>query len=170
MTRFFLMIRALVYITGFVAFWGWLALRLNRVVDGAVPALPSAVQVPGVVLILLGAIVALTCVATFVLQGRGTPAPFDPPRIFVPTGPYRWVRNPMYLGALLVLVGFGLWRTSLTMILFAFAAAGAAHLFVVFYEEPTLKRRFGVQYMTYLMLVHRWLPKRPRYGWGRPPN
>src|SRR5690348_6041987 len=103
MTRFFLMIRALVYMTGFAAFWGWLALSLNRVVDGRVPQLPSAVHLPGLALMLLGAIVALTCVATFVVQGEGTPAPFDAPRDFVPTGPYRWVRNPMYLGAFLVL-------------------------------------------------------------------
>jgi protein-S-isoprenylcysteine O-methyltransferase Ste14 len=161
MTRVLLAIRALVYATGFVALWGWLAFQAERVVDGAVPPLSPAVHLPGALLMGLGGVVVLACVAMFVVQGRGTPAPFDAPRVLVPQGPYRWVRNPMYLGALLVLVGFGLWRGSLAMILLAVPAAVVAHLFVVFYEEPTLTRRFGLQYVAYQALVNRWVPKRP---------
>jgi len=104
----------------------------------------------------------LSCVGWFVVAGRGTPAPFDPPRSFVPGGPYRWVRNPMYLGALLVLIGFGLWHASLSMVLLALPALALAHLFVVLYEEPTLRRRFGMPYVAYLALVNRWVPKPPR--------
>ncbi len=111
---------------------------------------------------IFGGILVLCCAAWFVAVGRGTPAPFDAPRTFVAQGPYRWVRNPMYLGALLVLVSFGLWHHSVSMILLAVPAAVLAHLFVVFYEETTLRRRFGLPYVAYLALVNRWVPKRPR--------
>ena len=109
-----------------------------------------------------GGLLVLSCVGWFVVVGRGTPAPFDPPRSFVPGGPYRWVRNPMYLGALLVLVGFGLWHASGSMVLLALPALALAHLFVVLYEEPTLRRRFGQPYVAYLARVNRWVPKPPR--------
>jgi protein-S-isoprenylcysteine O-methyltransferase Ste14 len=167
MSRVFLAVRALAYSTGFVGVWVWLALQVERRAGGALPALPAAGRIPGVVLIGLGGTVVLTCVAMFVVAGRGTPAPFDPPRALVPRGPYRWVRNPMYLGALLVLVGFGLWRTSLAMILLAVPAALCAHLLVVLYEEPSLQRRFGSQYLDYQRRVQRWsitLGRRPAAG------
>jgi protein-S-isoprenylcysteine O-methyltransferase Ste14 len=160
-TRAFLVIRALIYGAGFVAVWGWLALQAERRFGGALPAVPRALGTPGMLLMVAGGLVAVWCVATFVFSGRGTPAPFDAPRVFVATGPYRWVRNPMYIGALLVLAGFGVWRGSLAVMLFAIPAALAAHLFVRFYEEPTLTRRFGMEYLTYQALVNRWVPKRP---------
>jgi protein-S-isoprenylcysteine O-methyltransferase Ste14 len=68
----------------------------------------------------------------------------------------------MYLGGLLILVGFGLWHGSLSMVLLALPALALAHLFVALYEEPTLRRRFGVPYVTYLAQVNRWVPKPPR--------
>lgn len=70
----------------------------------------------------------------------------------------------MYLGALLVLIGFGLWHASLSMVLLALPALTLAHLFVVLYEEPTLRRRFGLPYLAYQALVNRWIPKPPRGG------
>ena len=161
MIRLLAAVRSLVYMTGFVLLWGWLALQVRRLADGAVPDLPLAGRSAGAALMVLGGMLALWCVAVFVVEGRGTPAPFDPPRSLVPRGPYRWVRNPMYLGALLVLIGFGAWHTSLAMVLFAVPAAALAHLFVVLYEEPTLERRFGLPYIAYRALVNRWLPKRP---------
>jgi protein-S-isoprenylcysteine O-methyltransferase Ste14 len=68
----------------------------------------------------------------------------------------------MYLGALVVLIGFGFWNASLSMVLLALPALALAHLFVALYEEPTLRRRFGVPYVTYLARVNRWVPKPPR--------
>ena len=161
MTRLLTAFRALVYMTGFLLFWGWLALQVRSLARDVVPELPPAARVAGAVLMVLGGSLALWCVALFVVAGRGTPAPFDPPRALVPLGPYRWVRNPMYLGGLLLLVGFGGWRTSLAMILLAVPIAALVHLFVVLYEERTLERRFGLQYVAYRALVNRWLPKRP---------
>jgi protein-S-isoprenylcysteine O-methyltransferase Ste14 len=151
--------RAIVYTTGFLLGWGWLALQLRPV--GRESVLPAGTRVGGTVLMVLGGALALACVAWFVVAGRGTPAPFDAPRAFVPGGPYRWVRNPMYLGGLLLLVGFGLWHRSLAMALLALPVFLLAHLFVVLYEEPTLRRRFGLPYEAYVALVNRWVPKPP---------
>ena len=159
MTRLGAALRSLVYIIGFVWFWGWLALQLRPL--GVASPLPPASRVAGAPLMIAGGALVLSCIAWFVVAGRGTPAPFDAPRVFVPSGPYRWVRNPMYLGALVVIVGFGFWNRSLSMAAFAILAFAGAHLFVVAYEEPTLRRRFGTQYAEYLARVNRWIPKPP---------
>jgi protein-S-isoprenylcysteine O-methyltransferase Ste14 len=159
MTLIFAASRALAYMTGFVFVWGWLALQV-RSIDGGL-ALPAGSRLVGTALMVVGGIVVLCCAGWFLVVGRGTPAPFDAPRAFVAGGPYRWVRNPMYLGALLVLMGFGLWHASFSMVVLAIPAAAVAHLFVVVYEEPTLRHRFGLPYVAYLALVNRWLPKRP---------
>ncbi len=160
MTWVFAGVRALVYMTGFVFLWGWVALQARSLYGGFL--LPTGFRPVGAALIIAGGTVVVSCAGWFLVAGRGTPAPFDAPRAFVAGGPYRWVRNPMYLGALPVLIGFGLWHRSLSMALLALPAAAAAHLFVVWYEEPTLRRRFGLPYVAYLALVNRWLPKRPR--------
>lgn len=114
---------------------------------------------------LLGAIVtaggaALTvwCIATFAVLGRGTPAPFDPPRLLVVRGPYRYLRNPMYLGAALALVGAALVYRSGALLAYAGAFLLAAHAFVVTYEEPALRRTFGPDYDAYRRRVRRWWP------------
>jgi protein-S-isoprenylcysteine O-methyltransferase Ste14 len=160
MTELLAALRSLVYMAGFLFLWGWLALQVRSI--GADWTLPQDSRAVGTVLMIVGCLLVLSCVGWFVVVGRGTPAPFDPPRSFVPGGPYQWVRNPMYLGALLVLVGFGLWHASVSMVLLALPALALAHLFVVLYEEPALRRRFGMPYVTYLSLVNRWIPKPPR--------
>jgi len=104
-----------------------------------------------------GAIIAATCIATFIVRGRGTPAPFDPPREFVATGPYRYVRNPMYVGAAMVILGAGLVVSSISIAVLAFAFVAITHAFVVLYEEPALDRAFGDSYQRYRAQVHRWL-------------
>jgi protein-S-isoprenylcysteine O-methyltransferase Ste14 len=100
------------------------------------------------------------CVVVFVTAGRGTPAPFDAPRRFVAVGPYRAVRNPMYLGAVSLLTGVGLWIRSPAIVVLAVAGLGLAHVFVLLYEEPTLEREFGREYREYRERVNRWLPWR----------
>jgi len=105
-----------------------------------------------------GATVAVWCILTFALVGRGTPAPFDPPRRLVMQGPYGHVRNPMYLGAALALAGAALFYE--TGVLWAYTAGFLVvmHLVVVLYEEPTLRRMFGEQYEAYFREVPRWWP------------
>ena len=159
MTELLAALRTLVYMTGFVLGWGWVALQARSIGKGWV--LPEGSRLVGTVLMIAGGALVLSCASWFVVAGRGTPAPFDPPRSFVPGGPYRWVRNPMYLGALLVLIGFGSWHASLAMVLFALPALALAHVFVVLYEESTLRRRFGLPYVAYLARVNRWIPTPP---------
>jgi protein-S-isoprenylcysteine O-methyltransferase Ste14 len=114
-----------------------------------------------VLLVLAGAALALWCVLTFARVGRGTPAPFDPPRRLVVSGPYRWMRNPMYLGAALALGGAALFYGSLPLLAYMAMFLIAANVFVRVYEEPTLARLFGSEYARYRDGVGRWVPKRP---------
>lgn len=114
----------------------------------------------GIGCIIIGGSWVAWCIIEFFLVGRGTPAPFDAPKNLVKTGPYQYVRNPMYLGASVILLGFGLWNLSTTMAIFSLAFIGLAYLFIVFYEEPALEREFGADYQKYKMIAGRWLPKR----------
>jgi protein-S-isoprenylcysteine O-methyltransferase Ste14 len=78
-------------------------------------------------------------------------------RRFVAVGPYRWVRNPIYIATVLVLVGEAWLFLSLPLLVYAVLAAIGCHLFVVLYEEPTLRKRFGVEYELYRRNVRRWI-------------
>ena len=117
----------------------------------------------------IGVALYLWCVWVFATVGRGTPGPWDAPRRFVAVGPYRWVRNPIYLGALLVVLGEAWLFISLPLLVYAAVMAIGCHLFVVTHEEPTLRRRFGETYMEYLHTVSRWVPHRPQRASGQDP-
>jgi protein-S-isoprenylcysteine O-methyltransferase Ste14 len=122
---------------------------------------PAAIEVPQVAGIMVGAAgaaVALWCVFTFASVGKGTPAPFDPPRRLVIRGPYHFVRNPMYLGAGVALAGAALFYESLSLLGYTGLFFVATQLFVVWYEEPTLRRTFGQEYESYCRQVRRWWP------------
>jgi len=125
--------------TGGAARWRWLA------------AIPSVI----------GFAVALRCVWDFGWTGRGTPAPIAPPSRLVVVGFYRYVRNPMYLG--FAAGWIGLWivfgRANPAVIGAVLAVALGVHLFVVFYEEPTLRKKFGSDYSEYCQNVARWFPR-----------
>jgi len=128
------------------------------------PAARGLPQAAGFVMGAVGGTLALWCVATFALVGRGTPAPFDPPRRLVTQGPYRVVRNPMYIGAVFALAGAALYYESGPLVGYTALFVLATHLFVVWYEEPTLKRTFGQEYDTYCDRVRRWWPRFQRVG------
>src|SRR5262249_20828872 len=129
----FAAVRSVVYATGFVGFWAWLALGV-RAWDSS--PLPVWCTVLGMILFVPGALLMGLSIGVFAPQGKGTPAPFDAPRRFVMHGPYRWVRNPMYVGAWTLLTGFALYLRSPAMLAFAGAWVLLAHTFVVLYEEP----------------------------------
>jgi protein-S-isoprenylcysteine O-methyltransferase Ste14 len=95
----------------------------------------------------------------FALRGKGTPAPIDPPKKLVEEGPYRIVRNPMYWSVAFVLLGEALVFHSLALAELAVALYAGANLFVLFYEEPVLRRKFGAEYEDYCRRVPRWLPR-----------
>lgn len=109
----------------------------------------------------IGAGILSRCIWDFAVSGRGTLAPVDPPRYLVVRGLYRYVRNPMYVGVLLVLLGEALLFKSLPLLCYAIGFWTVAHLFVLLYEEPTLRRQFGESYESYCRKVHRWLPSLP---------
>lgn len=159
----FVLFRTLTYATLFIALvLIYLPARVLAWAGVARPAVIAWPQICGLILIAFGALVALHCVLTFAWIGKGTPAPFDPPRHLVVSGPYRSVRNPMYIGAATALAGAALFFESAALLAFAVGFLITAHLFVVLYEEPTLRRTFGVEYHVYCETVHRWLPMRSR--------
>jgi protein-S-isoprenylcysteine O-methyltransferase Ste14 len=150
---------SLVVGAGFFALWfwllpGWLGFQVETA--GAsrwrwLAAVPSV----------LGFAVAVRCVWDFGRTGRGTPAPMAPPQRLVVVGFYRYVRNPMYLG--FAAGWIGLWvvfgHANPVAIAVVAAVALGVHLFVVFYEEPTLRRKFGADYIEYCRNVGRWWPR-----------
>ena len=109
----------------------------------------------------VGAAVLVWCIWDFAAKGRGTLAPVDPPKQLVVQGLYRYVRNPMYLGVLVLLLGEAAFFNSITLLQYTAIWFVIVNLFVVFYEEPALRRRFGDSYERYFRSVHRWLPARP---------
>ncbi len=116
----------------------------------------------GLALVAAGAGLLAACIWEFAHFGRGTLAPVDAPKALVVQGLYRFVRNPMYVGVVTLLAGeLALWPS---VGLLVYIAAGAAwiHGFVVLYEEPALRRRFGASYARYASSVHRWVPRPPR--------
>ena len=133
----------------------WLILR------SAQPTL-DVVTWPGTVLIVLGLLLYAWCLWNFITEGRGTPGPWDPPRRFVATGPYRWVRNPMYISAMTVILGEAWLFTSIPVAVYLLLMAAVFHSFVLLYEEPTLTEMFGSTYLAYRESVPRWVPRRPR--------
>src|SRR5262245_35409450 len=102
-----------------------------------------------------GAAIITWCFIDFIRRGHGTPAPYDPPRRLVVTGLYRHVRNPQYIGVVLVVLGEALFFGSLVLLGYAAFFMAGYHLFVRFYEEPTLERLFGEEYARYCATVPR---------------
>jgi protein-S-isoprenylcysteine O-methyltransferase Ste14 len=124
-------------------------------------------QLLGLLTIGVGAALLATCIWEFARSGRGTLAPVDPPRQLVVRGLYRYVRNPMYLSVTAIVLGEALLTRSRALLLYWAVWFLAANLFVLGYEEPTLRRRFGPSYEAYAQRVGRWLPKlrsRPTAG------
>ena len=112
----------------------------------------------------LGAGVALYlwCASEFTFTGKGTPAPIDAPKYLVVRGPYRWVRNPMYVAVLSAILGEALLFRSWSLVIYALFVFVVVHLFVTLYEEPTLREQFADSYERYTQQVSRWLLRPPR--------
>jgi protein-S-isoprenylcysteine O-methyltransferase Ste14 len=107
----------------------------------------------------IGSLIVLRCFWDFTFRGRGTPVPMDPPKKLVVTGFYRYVRNPIYVGVLLIFLGHFLWFGYWALLTYTMLAFIGVHFFVILYEEPTLKRKFGAAYEDYLNRVPRWIPR-----------
>ena len=136
----------------------WLLLQSSG--EAVMPSL--SIWLIGLLPFFAGVILYFWCAGAFTFIGKGTPAPIDAPIFLVREGPYRWVRNPMYIGVFSVLAGEVILFHSPWLLAYMLLAAVIVHLFVVFYEEPHLSRQFGQSYGTYLRTVPRWLPRPPR--------
>jgi protein-S-isoprenylcysteine O-methyltransferase Ste14 len=165
----FVVVRAAAYAALFISFVLILLPRwVVRTAGGALQEpTPATITIGGLVF-LAGAALVLACVAAFAVIGRGTPAPFDPPRRLVVRGPYTYVRNPMYVGAFTALIGAAIYYRSLLLALFALGFLLVTHLFVTLYEEPILSRKFGDDYLAYRASVPRWLPSLSARGHSAP--
>src|ERR1700746_1165408 len=157
----FVLLRAVTYAALFIGFvLVYLPGRFLSWSGIVAPATTGAPRVAGMIMGSIGTVIAVWCVFPFVFIGKGTPAPFDPPRKLVIRGPYRFVRNPMYIGAGMTLAGAALYYESLSILIYAGLFFLITHLFVVLYEEPTLRRTFGDEYEAYCQRVRRWRPHR----------
>jgi len=116
-------------------------------------------RVIGVLMIAAGLPVLLDSFARFAIQGLGTPAPIAPPQHLVITGLYRFVRNPMYVAVLLLIFGQGLLFGSVGLLEYGIVIWLGFFAFVVLYEEPTLRRKFGAEYEEFCAEVPRWIPR-----------
>jgi len=157
----FVLARAITYSTLFIGLL--LVFVPGRILERSGIVRPEhlgALEIAGIALGVAGGALALWCIGTFTFVGRGTPAPFDPPRKLVIRGPYRYARNPMYLGAALALSGAALFYRSAPLFGYAVVFLLVTHAFVVLYEEPTLTRLFGADYEAYRARVGRWLTLR----------
>jgi len=156
----FLFIRAFTFsalFIGFVLIYG--PAQVLSAAGVVRPAVYGPPQILGMIIAAAGWAVALWSIFTFAFVGRGTPAPFDPPRRLVIRGPYRFVRNPMYLGAGLALAGTALFYESWPLLRYTGFFLLAIYLFVVCYEERALRRSFGQEYESYCGRVGRWWPR-----------
>ena len=113
----------------------------------------------GIVAVGVGLACLVDCFARFVLEGRGTPGPVEQTEVLVASGLYRFVRNPMYVCVLIVVLGQALLFGQTLLLAYAGVLLVAFYLFVLLYEEPTLRRRFGASYETYCLHVCRWWPR-----------
>jgi protein-S-isoprenylcysteine O-methyltransferase Ste14 len=155
----FVAVRATVFSSGFMLMWALFAGALREydrgALEGLLPAWSGSLGLP---VISIGLTLALWCVVVFVVRGHGTPAPFDAPRKLVAIGPYRYIRNPMYVGGGLALLGFGLLQTSPSIVLFVPVWWLLFHVMVLVYEEPVLRAKFGSDYDDYCRRIPRWIP------------
>jgi protein-S-isoprenylcysteine O-methyltransferase Ste14 len=159
MKKLFIGFKSLIFALAFTFLWGWISLYISRVFDKYFEIkLPEWSQICGIILMMIGGVMALLCVVTFIIKGEGTPAPFDAPEKFVSSGPYKFVRNPMYVGGFTTLIGFGFYENSISILLFSIIWILFANIFIIYFEEPTLRKRFGITYDHYCRNVKRWIP------------
>jgi len=142
-------------VAGYVP-WRFFGLRDLRIEEW------TAATVAGLAVAAAGAAVLVTCVWEFARSGRGTLSPADPPRELVVRGLYRYVRNPMYLGVTLALLGEALLARSTSLVAYWATFFAVVNAFVIGYEEPDLRKRFGESYERYTARVGRWIPRTTR--------
>ena|SRR5690348_14255316 len=158
MRTFLTALKALLYLFAALLFFGWLAFRVRRL-DFIVGVLPTWTEIPGIILVAAGGALLFLCFGAFVVQGRGTPLPLDPPTKLVVLGPYKYVRNPIHIAWVTLFIGLGLYLRSPSILLFALAFFIVCYVYVLWVEEPGLKKRFKTEYEEYCKAVPRYVPR-----------
>jgi protein-S-isoprenylcysteine O-methyltransferase Ste14 len=147
-----LLVRALI---AFLALPGVVAFLLPLLIVGSITT--GRFGLGGLLPLIAGVIVLSWCVRDFYVAGKGTLAPWDPPRQLVSVGLYRFSRNPMYVGVLLILIGWTAGFQTRALLIYTISVALMFHLRVVLYEEPWLARTFGDEWSRYRSRVPRWI-------------
>jgi protein-S-isoprenylcysteine O-methyltransferase Ste14 len=161
MTRALAPILKTILFTTFVP--GTVAVLIPRwLIGGFSSSQPGALAWLGALITLVGVAIYFRCAWEFAIRGLGTPAPIAPTKFLVTSALHRYVRNPMYIGVAMVIVGEAVFFRRPHLLVYAALMLLTAHLFVVFYEEPTLRRQFGEPYEEYRRTVPRWVPKFPK--------
>jgi len=137
----------------------YMPLRLDMASRGVLPLRSDALHIVALLPLLSGMVIYFWCLWNFAVLGRGTPAPVDPPKHLVVRGPYQYVRNPMYIGVLLLITGWAIFFQSWRILVYDALVGLLFHLFVVRVEESSLRKRFGESYDRYCKKVRRWIPK-----------
>lgn len=146
-------------LAAFIALPGFISIVVPPVIAYFDPWKRGGAWAAGAVVMCLGLALLLLCVRDFYVSGKGTLAPWDPPKELVVGGPYRFMRNPMYAGVLLLVLGWSALYLSPLLLAYAVALGAGFHLRVVRNEEPWLKARFGDRWESYRAHVPRWLPR-----------
>jgi protein-S-isoprenylcysteine O-methyltransferase Ste14 len=154
--RLFAVIRTLIIAPLFIALWTYVIPRWVAGQNAFAGARPI-----GWIVVAIGALIGLPSVWEFAWRGLGTPAPFDPPKKLVISGPYRFVRNPMYVGMAFVFLGQAIVFPHITTVMLTMTAIllVVVTVFVMRVEEPALRRLFGADYEDYCRHVGRWIPR-----------
>jgi protein-S-isoprenylcysteine O-methyltransferase Ste14 len=153
MQRALAVVRTLIVAPLFVSIWTWF---VPRWLFG--PPL-HIVHPEAWIVMAIGGAIAGWCAFEFAWSGRGTPAPFDPPRRLVVSGLYRFVRNPMYVGMGIILIGEAWLTVRIEFIYETLILLAVVSAFVIVYEEPALRSKFGDDYIGYCRNVRRWIPR-----------
>ena len=141
---------------------GTVGVYLPQALKDKATKVPPLFEWAGVSLVICGVPIYFWCAWDFVSKGLGTPLPIDAPKLLVARGLYRFSRNPMYVGVLSVILGQALYYGSKWVAVYACFVFTGFYLFVLLYEEPTLRRLFGSQYEEYCRKVPRWILPSPR--------
>lgn len=122
-----------------------------------IPESFKVIHILGILVFLFGLFIMLTCIRSFAIEGKGTLSPVDPTKQLVTKGLYRYSRNPMYVGVLLILIGEAIFFQSAKLWRYALIVFLVFNLFIILIEEPRLRKDFGKTYQSYCKKVRRWL-------------
>lgn len=139
----------------------WFPTHVHRAYDSRAfssqPSFPC--EIVSWILFSVGAAIYFWCAWGFSAKGLGTPAPIDAPKNLVVNGLYRYLRNPMYVGVFFLVLSRAVYFWSVPIVVYLLLVTICVNLFVLFYEEPHLRKVFGEQYLDYCRRVPRWIPR-----------